>query len=102
MCVDYPAANSDSSSTLHQSQDVTQFGSSEGVGHCPRIEKLVVFLTHVGLMSAYLIIISPTYLRIPRSLVFTITKLLISEADVAPMRAHDGDGVLQWSNRYLN
>ena len=41
-------------------------------------------------------------LRIPRSLVFTIQKLLISEADVAPMRAHDGDGVLQWSNRLLN
>ena len=41
-------------------------------------------------------------LRIPRSLVFTIQKLLISEADVAPMRAHDGDGVLQWSNRLLD
>jgi hypothetical protein len=56
---------------------------------------------HKSVMSAAGEIIEIT-LRIPRSLVFTIQKLLISEADVAPMRAHDGDGVLQWSNRLLN
>ena len=58
----------------------------------------VVYLRSDHVMSLYIRI----RLRIPRSLVFTIQKLLISEADVAPMRAHDGDGVLQWSTRYLN
>ena len=33
---------------------------------------------------------------------FYHTKTTDSEADVAPMRAHDGDAVLQWSNRPLD